>query len=126
MTVEEKIGLLIDKTVKLQYEYCSKCQEGDCDYCRIELGKDGMDNDLIYMQAAIDATIDAADDWDGSCNKKRERFIREALEKQKEPCSICKSLENGDTLYSMSGWDGGIGFDYIRNIEYCPVCGRKL
>lgn len=45
---------------------------------------------------------------------------------QKEPCLACESLENGDTLYFMSDWDGGIGFDYIRNIKYCPVCGRKL
>lgn len=44
----------------------------------------------------------------------------------KEPCWVCENLENGDTLYSTSDWDGGIGFDYIRDIKYCPVCGRKL
>lgn len=47
-------------------------------------------------------------------------------ERPKEPCEACKSLENGDTLYSWSDWDGGIGFDYIHNIKYCPVCGREL
>ena len=37
--------------------------------------------DLISRQAAIDAAIEAADDWDGGCSKERERFIRDALEK---------------------------------------------
>ena len=41
-------------------------------------------------------------------------------------CNICENLEDGDTLYVSSDWDGGIGFDYIRDIKYCPVCGRKL
>ena len=37
-------------------------------------------NDLISRREAIDAAIEAADDWDGGCSKERERFIREALE----------------------------------------------
>lgn len=41
-------------------------------------------------------------------------------------CEFCKNHEDGDTLYEMSDWDGGIGFDYIRNIHYCPLCGKKL
>lgn len=45
---------------------------------------------------------------------------------QKEPCWACEGLEDGDTLYAHSDWDGGIGFDYIRDIKYCPVCGRRL
>lgn len=36
------------------------------------------------------------------------------------------AMEPGDTLYISADWDGGIGFDYIRNIQYCPVCGKKL
>ena len=48
------------------------------------------------------------------------------LQPQQIPCATCESLENGDTLYSMSDWDGGIGFDYIRDIKYCPVCGKRL
>ena len=45
-----------------------------------------------------------------------------------EPCDVCRwhGLEDGDKLYRSSDWDGGIGFDYIRNIHYCPVCGRRL
>lgn len=36
--------------------------------------------DCVERQKAIEAAIDAADDWDGGCSKERERFIREALE----------------------------------------------
>lgn len=43
-----------------------------------------------------------------------------------EGCEFCRCHEEGDTLYESSDWDGGIGFDYIRDIKYCPVCGRKL
>ena len=39
-----------------------------------------QNNDTIYRQAAIEAAIEAADDWDGGCSKERERFIRDALE----------------------------------------------
>ena len=45
---------------------------------------------------------------------------------QLEPCELCSNLEEGDTLYQSSDLDGGIGFDYIRDIYYCPVCGRRL
>ena len=41
-------------------------------------------------------------------------------------CEFCRNHEQGDTLYESSDWDGGIGFDYIRDIKYCPLCGRKL
>lgn len=41
-------------------------------------------------------------------------------------CEFCQNHEQGDTLYEPSDWDGGIGFDYIRDIKYCPLCGRKL
>lgn len=43
-----------------------------------------------------------------------------------KPCEVCDYLEDGDTLYKSSDWDGGIGFDYIRDIRYCPKCGRRL
>ena len=47
---------------------------------------------------------------------------------QPKPCDLCKKygLEDGDTLYCSADWDGGIGFDYIRDIHYCPKCGRRL
>ena len=44
----------------------------------------------------------------------------------KKFCVFCSSHEDGDTLYDMSDWDGGIEFNYIRDIHYCPICGKKL
>ena len=43
-------------------------------------------------------------------------------------CDCCNwhDLEAGDTLYIHEDWDGGVGFAYIRDIQYCPVCGRRL
>lgn len=41
-------------------------------------------------------------------------------------CEFCENHEDGDTLYDMSDWDGGIEFNYIRKIHYCPLCGKKL
>jgi len=43
-----------------------------------------------------------------------------------QPCRFCATHSIGDTLYESSDRDGGIGFDYIRSIKYCPLCGRKL
>ncbi len=49
-------------------------------------------------------------------------------QKQGELCDFCSNygLEDGDTLYISADWDGGVAFDYIRDIHYCPKCGRKL
>lgn len=46
----------------------------------------------------------------------------------KEICPMCKynELEYGDTLYKSSSWDGGIGFDYICPVRFCPLCGRDF
>lgn len=41
-------------------------------------------------------------------------------------CEFCRRHEQGDILYDWSDWDGGIGFDYISNIKFCPICGREL
>ena len=40
-------------------------------------------------------------------------------------CNFCMNHSKGDTLYESSTWDGGIGFDYIRDIKYCPICGKE-
>lgn len=52
------------------------------------------------------------------------RGLEEAVAYQE--CTVCRDLESGDTLYALSDWDGGIGFDYIRGVRHCPVCGRRL
>ena len=41
-------------------------------------------------------------------------------------CRICDELEPGDTIYMSNSWDGGVGYEYIRDIQYCPVCGKPL
>lgn len=58
-------------------------------------------------------------------NEKCESYHYETKQ-QPEPCELCSNLEKGDTLYQSSDWDGGIGFDYIWDIQYCPKCGRRL
>lgn len=44
----------------------------------------------------------------------------------KEPCYTCNDLEAHSDLYTYSSWDGGINFDEISDIQYCPRCGRRL
>jgi len=48
------------------------------------------------------------------------------MKDDQDGCEFCRCHEEGDTLYESSDWDGGIGFDYIRDIKFCPLCGRKL
>jgi len=43
-----------------------------------------------------------------------------------DTCPFCANHFKGDTIYESSNWDGGIGFDYIRDIKYCPLCGKEL
>lgn len=93
-------------------------------------------NDSISRQAAIDVANRA--DYRGltveDVKKVTDEVVKElkklppAQPKQKKPCSVCKKLQYGNTLYVHSDSDlhGGSGFDYIRDIKYCPVCGRKL
>lgn len=67
----------------------------------------------------------------GNYEQETAKMLAEALKEArpvyvKPLCDVCRNLEDGDTLYQSSDWDGGIGFDYIRDIHYCPACGRKL
>lgn len=41
-------------------------------------------------------------------------------------CNFCTNHCKDDTIYEMCEWDGGIEFDYIKDIKYCPLCGREL
>ena len=53
-------------------------------------------------------------------------MIKEDLKIEK--LCVCKEwdLEQGDTLYYQTSWEGGIEYNYIENIKYCPICGKKL
>lgn len=91
-------------------------------------------SDLIDRQAVIDALYHV-NEYNGR-SIKAIRNLPSAQPERKAPisykeqlsldCSFCRQHECGDTLYESSDWDGGIGFDYIRNIRFCPICGRKL
>ena len=93
-------------------------------------------SDLINRQAAIEALGEKPLAWtEGEYELGLQNQWESDMEAiinlpsaQPEPCDLCKSygIEDGDTLYISADWDGGIGFDYIRNIHYCPICGRRL
>lgn len=96
--------------------------------------------DTISRQAAIDTAIDAADDWDGGCNKGRERVIRDALEAlpASEPRAKGEWVygEHDDTMWdgyrcSHCGffvpWDYSHTFiDFIKDYHFCPSCGYLM
>lgn len=100
-------------------------------------GKDTNVGDTISRQAAIDALsycqtylFDSRDD-DKKISLEDAEYAIEQLpsaqpEQSTEPCEFCRNHEKGNTLYESSTWDGGIGFDYIDNIKFCPICGREL
>lgn len=51
---------------------------------------------------------------------------------EEKVCWLCNNgkkyatLEYGDTLYVRSSWDGGISFDYVEPVKFCPLCGTEL
>ena len=45
---------------------------------------------------------------------------------EKTFCHTCDNLEKNDSLYICRYDDVGYSFDEIRNIQYCPKCGRCL
>ena len=54
-------------------------------------------------------------------------FIVTEVERMAEGICICEYLlEKGDILYRPVDWDGGIAFDSIKDIKYCPCCGKEL
>lgn len=44
----------------------------------------------------------------------------------RNPCAFCREHQQDETLYESSSWDGGIEYNYIEPIKYCPLCGRTL
>lgn len=88
-----------------------------CDSCREEFPEcHAVTGDIIFGDGEGEDNICACRYYIPDTYMKRE----------KSPCGVCEGLENGDTLYIQTSWDNGIGFDYIQNIEFCPVCGRRL
>lgn len=87
--------------------------------------------DLISRQAAIEAALDGADEWDGGCNSNREEYIREHMAKvpavdvapvvhgrwEEEPDRV------GHWHCSNCGVVCGVSSKAMR---YCPGCGAKM
>ena len=82
--------------------------------------------DLISRQAAIDAAIEAADEWDGGCNPEREKAIRTAIMALPTVdavpvvrCKECKYGEQDDYGWICTNIDGGIMGDENGNGFCC-------
>ena len=87
--------------------------------------------DVELDARALDSMDSVGKDWetiwfDKNYKQNTIGLLQHAPTIEPEPCDLCSNLEKGDTLYQSSDWDGGIGFDYIWNIQYCPKCGRRL
>ena len=42
-------------------------------------------------------------------------------------CEFCANHRKGDKLYQEDvSYDGALGFDYVRDIKFCPICGKEL
>lgn len=85
-----------------------------------------MDNSLIKRQAAINTAIDTVDDWDGGCNKERERFIREALEElpstQTERWDTCFDCPLSHGCPVINGCTNEQAMQYAGDIpDNCPL-----
>ena len=85
--------------------------------------------DSISRQAAIEAAIEAADDWDGGYSKERERLIRDALEKL--PSAQPERKKGKWTIYDRHT----IPYQYIcsecgayhrAGYDFCPTCGTDM
>lgn len=103
-------------------------------------------DDLISRQAAIDAAIEAADEWDGGCNRSRAEIIAKALEQlppvSTEKTGRWKKIESGDKAFPesivcsrcgcensyISEWDEHNNplSKAFKTTKYCPNCGCKM
>lgn len=80
--------------------------------------------DEISRQAAIDAAIEAADDWDGGCNRSRAEIIAKALE-QLPSVSTEKTGRwiDADGDNAICGCCNRLNHLYGT---YCKHCGAKM
>ena len=73
-------------------------------------------DDLISRQAAIDEAIEAVDEWDGGCNKERERHITEAL----------NSVPSADAVEVVRCRDCEYGAQNTNGDWYCRDIGCTI
>lgn len=93
-----------------------KCKDDLVSRRQVYKLKLASDNDWEFGQALMDMPSAESD-------KNAPKTFKEQMNLE---CAFCRCHERGDTLYESSDWDGGVGFDYIRDIKYCPICGRGL
>lgn len=71
-------------------------------------------DDLISREAAIEAAIDGADDWDGGYNPSREEYIRSRMDRVPAVdtvpvvrCRDCEHAHRGGCMLTLEGgWNG--------------------
>ena len=74
-------------------------------------------SDLIYRQAAIDAAIEAVDDWDGGTNIGRQKRIEKYINAlpSAQPDAVTASLEKLINDYGEDGFFIVDGVNYQAN-----------
>lgn len=87
-----------------------------------------IDTEQVYINGAELVPIFRMKQWFEHLPSIEQRWKAPTSEKEQLSldCDFCRQHECGDKLYESSDWDGGIGFDYIRDIRFCPICGREL
>ena len=99
-------------------------------------------SDTISRQAAIDAAIDAADDWDGGYSLSRADMIERAINnlpsaqpERKQGKWIERNPQNSDTCRLIEcdqcGFSHIVGFNvpyehWIENRNFCERCGADM
>lgn len=93
--------------------------------------------DYISREDAINAAIDAADDWDGGYIRSRAEMIEKKIkalpaadvEERKVGKWIRKDKGGvfGSPIYKCSCCgQGDFGNLFIYGASYCPICGAKM
>ncbi|MBR5285920.1 MAG: hypothetical protein IKU30_03395 [Clostridia bacterium] len=91
--------------------------------------------EYIKREAAIEAAIDAADEWDGGHNTERAAMIRESL--NRIPAADLRESVRGKWIYdcdkTMSdGWTykqrhcSVCGRSTVECVDYCQFCGANM
>lgn len=88
-------------------------------------------NNLISRQSAIDAAVEAADEWDGGYSRSREEII--TLKLRMLPSAQPKRgrwRTHGECIYCSecrhSRWSRTPFEDLVKHFNYCPNCGAKM
>ena len=86
--------------------------------------EDKMDNDLISRQAAIDAAVEAVDEWDGGYSRSREEII--TLKLRMLPSAQPEIIACGDCKHWICHdrrcgyWNHG-----VKPLEWCCHAERR-